>query len=145
MALWFVWQSIDWRDKQKRSNIMIGSNESTPCTVIKTKQINSKEIERPGSSFKGQDMEELWSWLNFEWIQKQLFCVKRQYLLTFFFVFFLVSSLVFKTQDGLSCGKGKTFTNTCLILSLFHGCCLSVSCTTKCIQVKLWLSKSYTR
>lgn len=40
---------------------MIQSNESMPCTVINTKQINSCETDGPGSAIKGQDAEELLS------------------------------------------------------------------------------------
>ena len=37
---------------------MIQSNESMPCPVINTKQINSCETDGPGSAIKGQYTEE---------------------------------------------------------------------------------------
>lgn len=45
--------------KQKWGNIIIQSNESMPCPVINTKQINSCETDGPGSAIKGQYTEEL--------------------------------------------------------------------------------------
>lgn len=35
---------------------MIRSNESMPCTVINTKQINSCETDGRGSTIKGQEL-----------------------------------------------------------------------------------------
>lgn len=85
-------------DKQKRSNIMIQSNESTSSTVIKRKQINSSEIDGPWSIFKGQDTRGT--------LQSRLYSGTKKPLL-----FFLTLELLFQiSPDQWSAARRITVT-----------------------------------